>query len=202
MGNIQETLWILASGSPRRRDLLRQIGIQPEICPSQIEEKTDLGSPEKVVAELSVQKAEAVAENAPEQVIVVGADTVVSIDGRILGKPKSHEEAYKMLCLLQGRTHEVFTGVTLILKEPGKRRRRTFVEKTEVALYAMSEAELRAYAESEEPMDKAGAYGIQGNFARYVSGITGDYGNVAGLPIGRVYQEWKALMAQEEEIYD
>ena len=104
-----------------------------------------------------------------------------------------------MIRSLQGRTHQVFTGVTLICKEGRGQKGVSFVEKTDVTLYPMSEEEIREYGESEESMDKAGAYGIQGRFARYVSRIDGDYSNVVGLPVGRVYQEWKSLVEREEE---
>lgn len=189
---------ILASNSPRRRELLHQIGIQPEIIPSQIEELTTSQLPEEIVVELSLKKAEDVADRTLESALIIGADTIVAVDGMILGKPKSHEDAYKMLKKIQGRSHEVYTGVTLIYKEKGRSRGRSFVEKTEVSVYPMTEKEIKSYTDSKEPMDKAGAYGIQGVFAAYIEGIHGDYNNVVGLPIGRVYQEWKKLMADEE----
>ncbi len=191
--------WILASGSPRRRELLSQIGIDFEVCPSQIEERTSAVSPEEVVLELSRQKAEDVAQRAPMGAIVLGADTVVAIDGIIMGKPGSHEEAYGMIDRLQGRTHQVFTGVTMICKEGKECGAVSFVEKTDVILYPMSQEEIQNYVQSEEPMDKAGAYGIQGQFAKYVSGIHGDYSNVVGLPVGRVYQEWKRWMEEQDD---
>ncbi len=189
---------ILASNSPRRRELLHQIGIQPEIIPSQIEELTTSQLPEEIVVELSLKKAKDVADRTLESALIIGADTIVAVDGMILGKPKSHEDAYKMLKKIQGRSHEVYTGVTLIYKEKGRSRGRSFVEKTEVSVYPMTEKEIKSYTDSKEPMDKAGAYGIQGVFAAYIEGIHGDYNNVVGLPIGRVYQEWKKLMADEE----
>lgn len=189
---------ILASNSPRRWELLHQIEIQPEIMPSQIEELTTSQLPEEIVVELSLKKAEDVADRTLESALIIGADTIVAVDGMILGKPKSHEDAYKMLKKIQGRSHEVYTGVTLIYKEKGRSRERSFVEKTEVSVYPMTEKEMKSYADSKEPMDKAGAYGIQGGFAAYIEGIHGDYNNVVGLPIGRVYQEWKKLMEDEE----
>ena len=189
---------ILASNSPRRRELLHQIGIQPEVIPSQIEELTTSQLPEEIVVELSLKKAEDVADRTLESALIIGADTIVAVDGMILGKPKSHEDAYKMVKRIQGRSQEVYTGVTLIYKEKGRSRGRSFVEKTEVSVYSMTEKEIKSYTDSKEPMDKAGAYGIQGVFAAYIEGIHGDYNNVVGLPIGRVYQEWKKLMADEE----
>ncbi len=189
----------MASGSPRRRELLEQIGVEFEVRISGVEERTSAVMPEDVVLELSGLKAEDVAREAPEGSWILGADTVVAVDGRIMGKPGSHKEACEMIRSLQGRTHQVFTGVTLICKEGRGQKGVSFVEKTDVTLYPMSEEEIREYGESEEPMDKAGAYGIQGRFARYVSRIDGDYSNVVGLPVGRVYQEWKSLVEREEE---
>lgn len=196
---MKEVRWILASGSPRRRELLERIGVEFEVRVSGVEERTGAVLPEEVVLELSELKAEDVAQEAPEGTLILGADTVVAIDGKIMGKPGNHQEACEMIRRLQGRTHQVFTGVTMIYKEGKGRRGVSFVEKTEVSVFPMSEEEIREYGESEEPMDKAGAYGIQGRFARYVSGIHGDYSNVVGLPVGRVYQEWKGLMEREEQ---
>lgn len=194
---------ILASASPRRRELLEQIGWQFEVCVSEVEEKITKTLPAEVVEELSRQKAEDVyrrlREDGAQALLVIGADTIVSCDGRILGKPKSREEAASMLRLLQGRSHHVYTGVTLILEngEPFENRSRviikTFHEETEVTFYPMSEKEIREYLETGEPFDKAGAYGIQGKGARYVREIRGDYGNVVGLPVGRLYQEVQRL---------
>ena len=193
---------ILASGSPRRRELLRQIGLEPEIRPSLLEERTSSTAPEEVVMELSAQKAEDVAAQSPAGCLVVGADTVVAVEGKILGKPGSHEEAAEMIRLIQGRSHQVYTGVTLICREGEASRGVTFAEKTEVFVYPMTEDEIRAYAMTEEPMDKAGAYGIQGLFAAYIQGIHGDYTNVVGLPVGRVCPEWKRLTEEMEEEQD
>lgn len=193
--------FILASASPRRSQLMRQIGLKPEIIPSMIEEKAENMEPDQTVMELSRQKAEDVAKKYGEGTVVIGADTVVSIEGRILGKPSSHREAVEMIHLLQGTVHQVYTGVTIILCGREKKQV-TFAEKTDVSVYAMNEQEIYQYAESGEPMDKAGAYGIQGKFAAYIQGIQGDYNNVVGLPIGRLYQELKALGLLEEENHD
>lgn len=186
---------VLASGSPRRRELLEQIGIQAEVIPSSVEEKVTSTVPEQVVLELSGQKAEDVAAGIDgDGVLVIGADTVVSSEGRILGKPASEEEAEEMIRSLAGKSHQVYTGVTLIWKEPsGETKRSSFAEGTDVFVYPMDEEEIRAYARCGEPMDKAGAYGIQGRFAAYVEKIEGDYSNVVGLPVGRLYQEIKKL---------
>ncbi len=190
---------ILASNSPRRRELLRQVGARPVIRPSHIEEHVTSRIPEEVVKELSRQKAEDVASGAAQGTLVIGADTVVAADGEILGKPRDREDAARMIRTLQGRSHQVYTGVTLIYKGASGRRTVTFAEKTEVFVYPMTEDEIAAYAGSDEPMDKAGAYGIQGRFAAYIRGIRGDYNNVVGLPVGRVCQEWKKLMEEEED---
>lgn len=184
---------VLASASPRRRELLEQIGIVPEICPSTIEEKITTTVPEEAVLELSRQKAEDVAKNQKAGSCVIGADTVVSVEGRILGKPSTHEEARHMITMLSGKKHQVFTGVTLIYCGKKGIKTRSFVEKTEVEVFPMTQMEIEDYASQTEPMDKAGAYGIQGKFAAFIKGIDGDYNNVVGLPVGCVYQEIKEL---------
>ena len=198
---------ILASASPRRRELLHQIGWEFEVCVCQVEEKITKTIPWEVVEELSAQKAEDVfermqesASGAKEPLLVIGADTIVACDGRILGKPSDREDAAAMLKLLQGRSHHVYTGVTVCLrKADGKIVRSTFHEATEVTFYPMTEEEIKWYVDSKEPMDKAGGYGIQGLCARFISGITGDYNNVVGLPVGRLYQEVGKLGGNHEE---
>lgn len=186
---------LLASASPRRKMLLEQIGIFPRIIPSGIEEKVTKTEPSEVVMELSSMKAEDIAYRYQEKTgegIVIGADTVVAAEGRILGKPADEEEAVRMITMLQGSSHQVYTGVTLIRIREGKvQEKRTFAEETEVFVYPMDEQEIAAYVKSGDPMDKAGAYGIQGAFAAYIKGIKGDYSNVVGLPVGRTYQEMK-----------
>ncbi|SDB08237.1 septum formation protein [Pseudobutyrivibrio sp. YE44] len=176
---------ILASGSPRRRELLTQAGIEYIVDPADIEEVTSETLPAKVVEDLSRQKALAVAKNHPGE-IVVAADTVVAFDDKILGKPSDEEDAFNMLTALSGRTHQVYTGVTIVT-EDGKVN--TFSECTDVEMYENSAESIKAYIESKEPMDKAGAYGIQGLGAILVKGIRGDYNNVVGLPLARVYRE-------------
>ncbi|WP_312429394.1 Maf family protein [Lacrimispora sp.] len=190
---------VLASASPRRKELLAQIGITPEIVPSTLEEKITTNVPEEAVMELSRQKAVDVASRRQPGTYVIGADTVVAAGGKILGKPVSHEDAYRMISLMEGRTHQVYTGVTLVYCGKSGNKVRTFVEKTDVHLYPMSDGEIRAYADSADPMDKAGAYGIQGKFAAFIKGIDGDYNNVVGLPVGRVYQEIKQMLEQEDK---
>lgn len=189
---------ILASGSPRRKELLEQIGVRSMICPSLIEEAVVSDVPQEFVLELSSQKAKEVASNSQTGSVILGADTVVVLDGMILGKPKSHGEAYEMVKQIQGRSHQVYTGVTIIVKDESGTRETGFFVKTDVHVFPMTEEEMRSYAVSEEPMDKAGAYGIQGMFAAYIQGISGDYNNVVGLPVGRVYQELKNLCVNVE----
>lgn len=226
---------ILASASPRRRELLTQIGLDFDIVVSETEEKITSTEPAKVVEELSAQKAEAVweklcsmtasqgsvtnAERLDEgsgvsrtdegsevfeseqtsgettitDIIVLAADTVVACDGKILGKPADTEAAAAMLTMLQGRGHEVYTGVTILYEQNGERKTLTFHEKTIVHFYPMTDAQIREYVATGDPMDKAGSYGIQGFCARYIRGIEGDYNNVVGLPVGRVYQELHGL---------
>ncbi len=183
---------ILASASPRRRELLHQIGLETEVLPSRIEEKPTATQPEEVVEELSRQKCLDVAGKVQENGVVLGADTVVALDGKIMGKPGSAGQAAEMLKSLQGRSHQVFTGVTLAEVQKGRIvRQETFSERTEVFLFPMTEEEIEAYILSGEPFDKAGAYGIQGSFARHVKSIEGDYNNVVGLPVAAVYQRLK-----------
>lgn len=233
---------VLASASPRRKELLLQIGIRPEIIVSHVAEKIMSDVPQEVVMELAAQKAMDVAETQNEGTLVIGADTVVAVDGRILGKPKSHEEAYDMIRSLAGRSHQVYTGVCLVLKgmdqetdqganqganretdqganretdqeanqetdqgtnretNQGTDRIVTFYDETDVEVYPMTEEEIREYAASEEPMDKAGAYAVQGYFARYIKGLGGSYANVMGLPVSRLYQEMKKFSSYKAEI--
>ncbi len=204
---------VLASASPRRRELLAQIGLEFEVSAGNVQEKILAEQPWWLVEELALQKAEAVSENLQrageardgtrspdgslEAVLVVGADTVVAVDGHILGKPASPEDAGEMLRMLSGRSHEVYTGVALIYKGlSGQIVRKTFYEKTEVVFYPMSEAEIADYVSTGDCMDKAGAYGIQGLCARYIRKISGDYNNVVGLPVGRLYQEAREWLGE------
>ena len=188
---------ILASGSPRRKELLLQIGIVPEIIVSHVEEKITSDVPAEVVMSLAEQKAVDVAKEMPEGTVTLGSDTVVAADGKILGKPKSHEEAYEMIRRLAGRSHQVYTGVCLVKKGPEGEADTvvSFYDETDVNVSPMTEKEIREYADSEEPMDKAGSYAVQGFFARYIDGLKGSYANVMGLPVHLVYQKLKKLGA-------
>lgn len=196
---------ILASTSPRRRELLGQIGLPFEVRTGSAEEKSDAAEPWSMVEELSWMKAQAsfdmLGDDVSGDVLVVGADTVVASGRRILGKPAHSAEAFEMLRGLAGRMHEVYTGVTLLYGHVRGRSgaaplRKTFHEVTKVSLYPMSETEIRRYLSTGDCMDKAGGYGIQGFFARYVRGIEGDYNNVVGLPVGRLYQEAKEWLGE------
>lgn len=197
---------ILASGSPRRKELLEQLGLCFEVCPARGEEYTKQTLPDQAVMELASGKAREVAgriraygdahkeETSPQDILVIGADTVVAVCGQILGKPKDEEDAFRMLSLLSGKTHEVYTGVSLVfLETSGRAGEHVFYEKTNVNMCGINDAEIRRYIATGEPMDKAGAYGIQGKCAVYIDGIEGDYNNVVGLPIAALYRELKNL---------
>lgn len=184
---------ILASASPRRKELLEKIGLPFTIQPAKGEERITQKSPAAVVMELSRQKAEEIAAAQTGECIILGADTIVAKGEEIMGKPKDAADAKRMLKSIADDCHQVYTGVTLI-RTGAHPQSITFQEKTDVFLYPISDAELDAYIASGDPMDKAGAYGIQGDFAIHVKGIAGDYYNVVGLPIGRVYQELKRML--------
>ena len=184
---------ILASGSPRRKELLELAGVPFEIVVSEVEETIGAySSPSDIVMSLALQKASAVAENNSDY-IVLGADTIVTYESRILGKPSSEAEAKEMLQLLSGKTHEVYTGVAIIAKD----KTVTFYERTEVTFWELTEEEIDTYIASKEPLDKAGSYGIQGKGSIFVQHIQGDYYSVVGLPISRLVGELKKLNLDE-----
>lgn len=204
---------ILASASPRRKELLEQIGLEFEVRTSGAEEITTASQPGEIGQELSGIKAQAVwdalTDTEKEDAVVIGADTIVCVRQfagsdqseqvqeekfSILGKPKDEADAARMLRLLSGRAHQVFTGVTILSKE-GKR---TFYECTDVHVAKLSDQEIADYIATKDPMDKAGAYGIQGIFARYILGIEGDYNNVVGLPVASVYRELKPFLMERK----
>lgn len=189
---------ILASGSPRRKELLTMIFERFDVLVADCEEIVTGQAPEETVKELSAQKALAVASGVQikEAAVIIGADTVVSAEGKILGKPKDREEARRMIRMLGGKTHKVCTGVTLIETdhEGSPCRQKSFAETTSVRVAELSAEEIEAYIQTEEPYDKAGGYGIQGLFGRYVEGIEGDYNNVVGLPVHRLYVELRKWM--------
>ena len=177
---------ILASQSPRRRQLLEQMGVRDfTVRPAVGEEKADPGlSPAELVEVLSRQKAAEAAAGAGEDDLIVAADTVVAIDGLVLGKPRDRAEAAEMLARLSGRVHQVFSGLTVRRGD----RAVTLHECTQVRFRKLSRREIEAYLDTGEPMDKAGAYGIQGCGAVLVESISGDFYNVMGLPVCRRYE--------------
>ena len=175
-------MYILASGSPRRKELLRLIIPEYKVLVSGCEEFVPEGTPaEKVPAILAEQKALAVAKLCPDDT-VIGSDTVVVLNGEIFGKPKNEAHAHAMLKALSGKKHFVYTGVAVA--EKGEIR--SFVQKTEVEFYELSDETIDKYIATGEPMDKAGAYGIQGKGSVLVKGIIGDYFNVMGLPVAEL----------------
>ncbi len=178
----------LASASPRRKELLKQVGISFKVMPSTVEENITKEKPDEVAVDVCGK----LAAEGKEDFVVIGADTVVSAWGKILGKPVDKEDASRMLKDLQGGSHQVYTGVTLAWKYKDMQPMfMTFSECTDVTMYAMTDEEIQGYVDSGEPMDKAGAYAIQGLCAAHIQGICGDYNNVVGLPVGRLCQELK-----------
>jgi septum formation protein len=176
---------ILASASPRRKELMEKAGLTFDIINADVtEEIPDDAAPFEAVLLLSMKKARAVAFDHPDS-IIIGADTVVSIDEQILGKPKNENDAIEMLMRLSGKKHRVYTGVTIIKGDMVK----NFFEETAVYFYKLTEKEIRDYVATGEPMDKAGAYGIQGKGCTLVRKIDGDFYNVVGFPISKVYRE-------------
>lgn len=188
---------ILASASPRRKELLELVQIPFEIHVSEVEEKIEeTASPAEVVMSLAAQKAADVARHYPHAV-VLGADTIVTYGARMLGKPNSKEEAVEMLRLLSGNIHEVYTGVALV----SEGETFTFYERTEVTFWKLSEEEIQAYVETGEPLDKAGSYGIQGKGATLVKKINGDYYSVVGLPVARIVRELRSFIREGNDAY-
>ncbi len=185
---------ILASASPRRKELLKNVGYEFQIEVCDLEENSDKTKPFELVMDLAKVKAQAIMDmHNCEDVIVLGADTVVANGEEILGKPRDLNHAKAMILSLQGRTHQVYTGVCLCWNDGKLNQHITFCEKTDVEVYPMSVEEIEAYVETRECEDKAGSYAIQGLFSPYVKGISGDYNNVVGLPVARIYQEIKKL---------
>ena len=183
---------ILASGSPRRRELMSQVGLDFTVVTSDADENIKEMEPEDYVRELSSIKAQSVLEqyaDKDDSVIVIGADTIVYHKGEILTKPKDEEDAFRILKSLEGQIHQVYTGVTIC----STYKNVSFYEKTDVWVYDMTDEEIRDYISTGEPMDKAGAYGIQGKFAAYIKGIEGEYNNVVGLPVARLVHELKTF---------
>ena len=185
---------ILASASPRRKELLAKAEISFTVIPAAGEEKRTSEDPGEAVQQLARDKAEWVAQSmseCEEGTLVIGSDTIVVFENRILGKPKDRRDAAETLEKLQGNTHQVYTGVSVLERKAGKWVEHTFFESTDVTFYPVSREEIQDYIATGEPMDKAGSYGIQGLFGIYVKGICGDYNNVVGLPVARLFHEMK-----------
>jgi len=182
---------ILASGSPRRKKLLQQLGVNFQAESSNIKEESSYTTPEDIVQDLALQKAENVAKN-HGKAIIIGADTIVYHKDDILGKPENKNHAKKLLLTLSGDTHSVFTGVAFVKKLENERIYRTFsfAVETKVTFDSLESSEIESYIKTGSPMDKAGAYGIQDDWgAVFVKSICGDYYNVVGLPLNRFYKE-------------
>ena len=171
--------------SPRRKEILELADLKFDVMPSDAQEITTKTAPNEVVMELASIKAKDIYKKSEKQSMIVGADTVVAYQGQILGKPTDKADAKRMLTMLSGQTHEVYTGVCVI--EDGKTK--TFYEETKVTFYEISDEQINHYIKTGEPMDKAGSYGIQGKAAVFIKGIEGDYYNVVGFPIARFLQE-------------
>jgi septum formation protein len=183
---------ILASSSPRRAEILANAGLPFSVLSSAVDESPLPGEkPEALVLRLANAKAELAAARTVGPAAIIAADTVVLINGSILGKPRSADEARQMLQQLSGRTHSVLTGVALVRLPDNERRQ--FIEATRVDFRPISEEELAAYLATEEPYDKAGAYAIQGLAGRFIPRIEGCYFNVVGLPLSRALSELRAL---------
>lgn len=186
---------ILASASPRRREIMAQAGYQFEVQVSQKEERYISTQPDEIVKELALLKAKDIAEkNGEKDCIVIGADTVVAHKGKILGKPKTKQDAFAMIQDFQGDKHQVYTGVAILhYDREGKETVINHAVRTDVYVNPMTDDEIRAYIEKDNVMDKAGSYGIQSGFAVHIEKIEGDYFNVVGLPISYIYEVLKEL---------
>ena len=189
---------ILASGSPRRKELLTQAGYDFDVCPSLSEEDLEVMAAkmkaDEVCNRIIAEDVGRRAKKLPEKFVILGADTVVSLNGRILGKPYDYDDAYNTLNSLSDQTHQVYTGVCLIYVEGRAKTSSSFFEKTDVTFYPVSHEEIIQYLATNEPFDKAGSYGIQGTGGVFVKEINGDYNNVVGLPLARVYHEIETLI--------
>ncbi len=198
---------ILASASPRRKELLELVGVEFDIWPSDKEETVTSSVPCEICTELSRQKALDVASSIrtynelhPDlttegDILVIGADTIVVKDGEILGKPKDESDAVRMLRLLSGSTHSVFTGVTFIfMSASGRAGEHTFYEETKVTFYPLDDDDIQYYLSNYDVLDKAGAYGIQSGAAAFVKSVEGDFYNVVGLPVARILHELGKLL--------
>lgn len=180
---------VLASASPRRKMILEQVNAKFDVVISNQNEVITKDTPCEAVKELAFLKAKSVYDKVDKSKIVIGADTIVVYNNKILGKPKNIDDARKMIELLQGNIHQVYTGVCIISKDKLDK----FYVSTDVEIKSMSKEEIENYIITKEPYDKAGAYAIQGIFAKYIKRIDGDYYNVMGLPISEIYDRLKNL---------
>jgi len=192
---------ILASGSPRRKELLANLGYDFKIVTSDADETPTKTVPTEVVEELSRKKGEAVYEKLKaeggfidQENLIISADTLVFLGNERIGKPKDKDDAFRILKELSGNVHDVITGVTLTYVYNGSVKTVSFHETTHVTVYPLTDNEIRDYIATGEPMDKAGAYAIQGFFAKHIKKIDGEYSNVVGLPVARLYHEVKKLL--------
>ena len=197
---------ILASASPRRREILADMGLRFQVLPACGEEKLETADPVEAVKSLALQKAREVADRTKEPALAIGSDTVVASGNKILGKPQDKEDAFRMLKELQGASHMVYTGVAVIDTVTGGLLVH-FAEGTKVSMYPMTDAWIRSYIGTGEPMDKAGAYAIQGGCMPYIREIQGEYTTVVGFPAARFYQELLKMgvdlqKPEEEEYYE
>lgn len=189
---------ILASESPRRKEIMEQMDITYETMPSNVKEEAEENSPEKLVEALAIVKARDVANrlrSVKEDLIIIGADTMVFHQGNALGKPKDREDAIKMLNALSNDTHEVYTGVCIIIRRHSQDNDNVLDDQiafsvcTQVVVQPLTSEQVEDYVDSGEPLDKAGAYAIQGKFGIYIKEIHGDYYNVVGFPIAKIYEK-------------
>lgn len=192
---MQKKKIILASASPRRRELMQHAGYEFEIQVSHKEETYTSKTPDEIVKELALLKAKDIAcQNEAKNLVVIGADTVVAYKGAILGKPRSKEDAFAMIQSFQGDKHQVYTGVAVLSYDgEGNEMLVNHAVKTDVYVNAMTDEEIWSYIESDNVMDKAGSYGIQSGFAIHIEKIEGDYFNVVGLPISYIYNILKEI---------
>lgn len=180
--------WVLASASPRRKELLKMVIDDYTIVVSDREEKYTSEKPADIVKELAQLKGRAVAENVGDNTIVISADTIVCVDDKILGKPHDYTDAVIMLSSLSGKKHQVYTGVCVVCKNENNIEESIFSEVTDIYVDELTQEEIHDYIIKEEPYDKAGSYAIQGSFAKHISRICGDYNNVVGFPVHAFYK--------------
>ena len=181
---------ILASGSPRRRELLKMAELKFDICIKSVDESIPQGVEPEKAAQMNAKKKAAAVKGCCDDALIIGADTIVVLENQILGKPRDKAEACEMLKALSGNTHRVITGVCLAVNG----EYRTFYEETKVEFYELTDDEIRRYVSTGEPMDKAGGYGIQGKGCMLIKKIDGDYYNVVGLPVARLIREMRKYL--------